>query len=65
MRFSGPEGGNASQWGRREAKTALYAARGGGRDIFGPFLPKPLLPPLSNPLRFKYYLNSPCRFSAA
>ena len=33
MRFSGPGGGNASQWGRREAETALYAARGGGMAV--------------------------------
>ncbi len=44
---------------------ALDAVRGGGREVFGPFLPKPRLPPLSSPVRFKYYLNPPCRFSAA
>jgi hypothetical protein len=25
--------------------------------LFGPFLPKPRLPPLSRPVRFKYYLG--------
>ena len=44
---------------------ALDAVRGGGREVFGPFLRKPRLPPLSRPVRFKYYLNPPCRFSAA
>ena len=55
-------GGNASQQGRGEAETALYAVRGGAREVFGPFLPKPRLPPLSSPVRFKYYLNPPRRF---
>ena len=50
-------GVSASQWGRREAEMALDAVRGGGREGFGPFLPKPRLPPLSRPVRFKYYLG--------
>ena len=45
MRFSGSGGGNASQWGRREAETALYAARGGGETFLVRFYPNPYCRP--------------------